>query len=248
MKNEINLDFSSNQEITDALNYLMHNYDEIAEHAFENSGILFYDRITGNKLTLESEIHPEIPNYSELAFFMKAAENENNIGQVLKYIQLVIEKNKNKSIWMNDEIQMGLSAGFALAYTDKKYVTNFIDLLRTFDMDHEVYEPFFIELLLNKWEICNEILLLLAARSGSITGQWGIEDYEIPSLTDEQKKIFVKYLFEDILNTKAVFPELLINALEFLSISVNNQKFESYFEHHKPLYNKSNIPDLNDIN
>lgn len=247
MKNEIKLDFSSNQEITDALNYLMQNYDEVAEHAFANSGILFYDRTSGSEMTLESEIHPMIPDYSELTFFMKAAENENNTGQLLKYIQLVIEKNKNKSIWMNEEIQMGLSAGFALAYNDKSYITNFIDLLRTFDMDHAVYEDFFIELLLNKWEICNETLLLLAAKSGSINGQWGIENYEIPPFNEEQKKMFVKYLFEDSLYRRHSYSDLLIDALELVGIAVNHQKFESYFKHYEPLYNESNIPDLSDI-
>ncbi|NMH87698.1 hypothetical protein [Flavivirga algicola] len=247
MKNEISLDLSSNQDILNTINHLMHNFNEIAKDSWDNSGIEFHNSLNDTLITLEASIHPNIPGYSELAFYLKATENKDNFNKIAEYIQLVIEKNSVKPIWMNEEIPMGLSAGFSLANADKRYIINFIDLLRTLDLNHEVYETFFIEILLGKWKICDETLLLLAARSGSLSGQWGIENYEIPPLNPEQKNTYIKYLLEDTLKSKVIDTGLLIDALEFLDISIDNEKFKSLFKNYKPIFNESNIPILNHL-
>ncbi len=247
MKHKISLKLSSNQDILDTLNYLIDNYDEIAKNSYENSGLEFYDNSTKNLIELDTPLHPEIPNYSELAFYLKVINNKNNFEKVEKFTQIVIEKNNPKSIWMNEEIQMGLSAAFALAFKDKRCIFNFVNVLRTFDLNHEVYEPFFIELLFKKWDICDETLFLLATRSGSISGQWGIENYEIPKLDGEQKNKFMRYLLEDTFKSKVVYSDLLIDSLEFLKISIDIKKFKSLFEHYKPLFNESNIPTLSHL-
>jgi len=247
MKHKINVKMSSNQDILNTLTYLIDNYDEIAKDSYENSGLEFYDNSTNNLIELDKSLHPEIPNYSELAFYLTVVRNKNTFEKVEKLTQIVIEKNSSKSIWMDEEIQMGLSPAFALAFEDKKYISNFVNVLRTFDLNHEVYEPFFIELLFEKWEICDETLFLLAARSGSISGQWGIENYKIPKLDVEQKNKFIRYLLEDTLKSKAVYSDLLIDSLNFLEISIDTEKFDSLFEHYKPLFNKNNIPSLNHL-
>lgn len=244
MKHKINLNLFSDQDILNTLNYLIDNYDEIAKDSYENSGLEFYDNSTNNLIELDTSLHPEIPNYSELAFYLTVVGDKNNFEKAEKFTQTVIEKNSSKSIWMNEEIQMGLSAAFALAFEDKRYVLNFVNVLRTFDLNNEVYEPFFIELLLEKWEICDETLFLLAARSGSISGQWGIEEYDIPTLNNLQKNKFITYLLEDTLKSKTVFVDILLDSMESLNITINHEKFKSLFEHHKPLFDEDNIPSL----
>jgi hypothetical protein len=225
----------------------MNDYEELSKDILNNSGLEFYDSSTNNLLKLEAPIHPEIPNYSELAFYLTAVENENALEHIEKITQIAIRKNKPRPIWMNEEIQMGLSAAFALAFKDKKYIANFVNVLRTFDLDHGVYEDFFIELLLKKWETCDEMLFLIAAKSGSIMGQWGIENFEIPKLDHEQKSKFMKYLLEDTLKSKVVHSDLLIDALAILDISIDIEKFKKLFEHYKPLFNEATIPSLSPI-
>ncbi|WP_459212214.1 hypothetical protein [Aquimarina rhabdastrellae] len=143
--------------------------------------------MTGNLIVLENSIHPKIPNYSELAFYLKVIKTSGSIEKLKKITQIVIHRNSIEPVWMNEEIPMGLSIVFALAFHDKRYIFDFVTVLRTFDLNHEVYESFFIELLLNKWKICDQTLFLLAARSGSLSGQWGIEGYDIPKLNTVQK-------------------------------------------------------------
>ncbi len=247
MKHKITLNIASSQDIIKTLDYLMDNYDEIAKDSYEDSGLEFYDNSTNNVIELDASIHPEIPNYSELAFYLNVVDNEEVLEKVEKFTQMVIEKNSSKSIWMNDEVQMGLSATFALAFKDKRYISNFVDVLRTFNLNHEVYEPFFIELLVEKWGICDETLFLLATRSVSIEGQWGIDEYELPELNSEQKDKFVTYLLKDTLKAKVVFSDVLLDTIEILEIPVDANKFESLFEYDKPQFNEDNIPDLSDL-
>ncbi len=142
---------------------------------------------------------------------------------------------------MNDELQKGLNAAFALAFSDEKYIYDFVNVLRTFDLNNEVYEPFFIDLLLDKWMICDEVLFLLAARSGSISDQWGFEKLEIPTLNGDHKNKFLTYLLEDALKSKTVFSENLLDSMELLDIVVDPEKFSRLFEHYKPLFQKDNI-------
>lgn len=241
---EIKVNLGSSQDVLNTLDFLIKNYNDIAKNSYNNSGLKFYDSTTHNLIRLETALHPEIPNYSELAFFLFVVEDENNFEKIEKFTQTVIENNKPKSVWMNEEIQMGLSAAFALAFKNKSYIPNFVTVLRTFNLNNEVYEPVFIELLLKKWNTCDEALYLLAARSCSISGQWGIENYTIPKLDHEQKNKFISYLLHDALKAKAVYSDILIDALHFLEINVDTKTFESYFGPYNPLYNEKNRPNI----
>lgn len=244
MNHTIKTDLSSNDDILKTLDHIYSNYDLIAKDSNENSGIEFYDQSTNGLIVLEKPIHPEIPNYSELAFYLKVVGQDNAIEKIHKITQKAIEKNSPKALWMNEEIQMGLSPAFALAFYNKNYIKNFIDVLQTFDLNHEVYDPFFIEILLDKWKICDETLQLLAARSCSISGQWGIENYKIAPLDTTQKNKFIVYLLEDSLLVKFADAELLLDAMEFLDIKVDPTAFESLFKYYKPLFTKETIPTI----
>lgn len=242
MTHQIKVAVSSPPEVLKTLNELIDQYQEIAAKASANSGLEFIDTQTNQPLTLEESIHPEIPNYSELAFYMKVVQDPNNHQTLERYTQKVIQHNKDTSLWMNPEIQMGLSAAFALGYTDQKYIHTFVDVLRTFDLNHEVYEPYFIELILQKWGLSEDTLYLLASRAGSLSGQWGIENYQVPELSSSQKNQFIGYLLKDSLNSKYVESELLIDALGLLDIQVNTEQFESLFERYKPVFDQDHIP------
>lgn len=247
MNNTIKTNLSSNEDILKTLDHIYSNYDLIAKDSYENSGIEFYDQSTDDLIVLEKAIHPEIQNYSELAFYLKVVNQDNAVEKIHKITQKAIEKNSPKALWMNEEIQMGLSPAFALAFHNKNYIKNFIRVLQTFDLNHEVYETFFIELLLDKWKICDETLQLLAARSCSISGQWGIENYDIASLNTTQKNKFIGYLLEDTLVAKSADAELLLDAMELLHIKVDPTAFESHFKYYKPLFTKDTIPAVKHI-
>ncbi len=250
MDNRIEVDLENSESVSAVLDYLTNDFDSICKTASANGGIE-YGRIISNSFdAYEIKIHDEIPSYSELAFFMKAVENEENTSRVSRYVQIAAERNNKEKIWFDDEMPMGLNAAFALAGKDKKYIDDFIDLLRTCDMDHEVYQCFFIDLLLDKWKICDETLNLLAARSGSIVGQFGLEDiekYEIDDLTDEQKSYYFKCLMEDSLKSPAVYPDLLIDAMELLDINVDQDKFSDLFDGYSPAFDSSGLPVLYDV-
>ena len=246
-KNEIEIDIAKPLSISQTLDYLLDSFDHICDLAESNGGIQYGTNENGIFKALESEIHPKIPSYSELSFFIKATENKDNLDQIQTYLQKVIKKNESKVLWFDDEMLMGLNAAFALAFNDSTYISDFVDLLRSCDMNHEVYQTYFIEILLSKWGICKETVSLLAARSGSISGQYGIEAYNIPELMDEQKALFVENLFKDALKSKAVFPDLLIDALEFLEISIDSNKFKAFFNQHKPTFKESDSPGFSDI-
>ncbi len=82
MKHIIKVDLSSNQNILKTLDYISNNYDEIAKDSYENSGIEFYDQLTGKLIELEKPVHPKIPNYSELAFYLTAVQEDNSKDKI----------------------------------------------------------------------------------------------------------------------------------------------------------------------
>jgi len=166
---------------------------------------------------------------------------------IVDFIKCVMNENKFRQIWMNEEIPLGLSAAFALAYYVKEHIQTFIELLRTFNLNFEVYEEFFMQVLLNKWGKCEETIALLAARAGSLSGQWGIENLEFEALSDDEKVTYVHHMFEDSLHSEDVYNGNLMDAMEFLQIPFSKDSFVELFKHTTPLYTKENIPKHEDI-
>ncbi len=248
-KFEVNLE--NPLSIADTLDRLLANIGALCETAVEKNGIetglrygVYKD---GNFIEHTCKVHDRIPLYSELAFFLQSAKNTANTNKILKYVQFIMAKNKVEKVWLDDEMPMGLNASFSLAYTNKEYISDFINFLRTVDMNHEVYQVYFIKILLNRWGICDPILKLLAARAGSISGQFGLEGCDIPSLSDDQKKAFFEYLLKDSLSARAVFPDLLKDALDQLGVVVTKDKFNRLFNRYNPIFSLTNIPDLNNV-
>lgn len=239
MNNKIIVDIENPLDVSNALDTILNNLDDLCKNAIENNGVKYtnheytgmkYGKYEGkNFVEYKVELHTDMPSYSELAFFLNAAKESNNTDKILTFIKHIIQKNKTQKVWLDDEMPMGLNASFALAYNGKKYISNFIDFLRTTDMNHEVYQPIFIELLEKKWGICNETIELLAARSSSISGQWGVECHDTLDLSNEQKRYYLECLLKDTLFSKRIYPDILIEACQTLGISIHTDKFSKLF-------------------
>ena len=230
MKNNIIIvDIDDSIDVSKKLDFMITKLDNLCEYARENGGIRFGKYQENNFVEYEINLHDNLPSYSELVFFLSAAEDSNNINKILTFIQEIKQKNQIKKTWLDEEMPMGLNASFALAYNDKKYISEFIDFLRTCDMNHEVYQFIFIELLENKWQVCNEIIELLAARTNSISGQWGVLEHKRLDLTTEQKKHYLVCLLKDVLFSKNIDTDILIEGCETLGVSVDKNKFNSLF-------------------
>lgn len=201
----------------------------MCENAREKGGIRFGKYQENNFVEYKINLHREMPSYSELVFFLSAVEDSNNINKIIAFIKQIMQRNLVEKTWLDDEMPMGLNASFALAYNDKKYISEFINFLRTCDMNLEVYQTMFIELLENKWQICYEVLELLAARTNSISGQWGVEEHERLDLSSEQKKHYLMCLLKDALFSKRVNTDILIQGCEILGVSIDEDKFNSLF-------------------
>jgi|GEM_PF-2478164 len=252
-ENMVEVDLQERESISKVLDYLNSNLADIAKIASENGGVR-YGKISGGEFQeYGEELFEEIPPRSELVFFTEAVKDKDDAQKVQKYVNSIAEMNNAEELWFDDETPMGLNAAFALAFEDKQYVADFINLLRKCDMDHEVYQAAMMAELLKKWGLQDEMIKLLAARSGSITGQFGLEEtfYEggipIPEFSESQKEKYFKYLMEDSLESKAVFPELLVDAMEYVGIEVSQEKFSALFKMHEPKFNKDNLPKLGDI-
>ncbi|WP_298952971.1 hypothetical protein [uncultured Nonlabens sp.] len=235
--NTIIVDIEDTVDVSNKLDIVLKNLDELCETAQKNEGLRFGKYHENNFVEYEINLHRDMPSYSELVFFLSAVKDGKNIDKIKKFVQDIMQRNLVKKTWLDDEMPMGLNASFALAYTDKKYISNFIDFLRTCDMNHEVYQAVFIELLEKKWKTCHEILGLLAARSNSIAGQWGIEGHEKLELSAGQKKHYLQCLLQDTLFSINIDTDLLIEACETLGVLIDENKFNSLFINRGPFSN-----------
>lgn len=244
MKNKIYVSLESKENVTAILNYILSDYEGIAKDSYDNSGLEIIDIATGDEFVLASPVHAQIPNYSELAFYTELVKDSYTHALIVETLQENITKNATKVLRMNDEIPMGLSAAFALAYHDKKYISLFVDFLRTLNLNYEVLEPFFIDALITKWQIISETLYLIAARTCSISGQWSLETLTIPKLNKEEKNQYLNFLLADALHAKAVYPDILLETMATLEIPINAENFTALFSNYKPIYNQSNISSI----
>lgn len=246
--NIIIVDIEDSVDVSKKLDIIINKLDDLCKNARKNGGIRFGKYQENNFVEYEINLHEDMPSYSELVFFLSAIEDGNNINKIRTFIQDIMQRNLVKKTWLDDEMPMGLNASFALAYNDKKYISEFIDFLRTCDMNHEVYQVIFIELLENKWQNCHEILELLAARTNSIAGQWGIEEHEKLDLSAGQKKHYLMCLLKDTLFSKNIQTDILIEGCETLGISIDENKFNSLFINRgafsNPRFEMTDIPYL----
>lgn len=244
-QHRLSLNPSSPQDLLATLQHLGAFLSELPGPIWPDAELSFWDSATQRPLALDAPIHPEIPNFSELAFYLIAADHPACLPGIEAITRIAIKKNRPRPVWVNAEVQLGLSAAFALAHQDPRYLPRFVAVLRSLDLKHEVYEDFLIGLLLDRWPVGDEVLQLLAARSGSIAGQFGIENLPVPALDRAHKGLYLRHLLEDCLQAPVVHADLLVDALQRLDIAIDFEHFETLFVNRRPVFTEHNIPTLN---
>jgi hypothetical protein len=121
--------------------------------------------------------------YDEEAFFNIAATNDSLINVILEYINVTDHGDEGTRISMpeNDSYEShpaGTFAALALVAQDKKHIGNYIDFLKTNDLDHEMMQMWHIKDIVEKYSWCEETARLVIARGVSCCGQSGKEQFD----------------------------------------------------------------------
>jgi hypothetical protein len=121
---------------------------------------------------------------SETVFYRSAVIFPELRGDVLKLVQQILSLNKNpekdwyRCLWANEEVPAGTDAIQELVMADPSFLPNYVDFLRTNDMDHEVYQSWYIRYLVHRLGASPGMAELLVARALGCCGQFGAEDVE----------------------------------------------------------------------
>lgn len=114
-------------------------------------------------------------------FFDEAAKYSNLSALILKYCDITDDGEEGSRIWIMDEYDEGPPAGtyaiLALVSQNKKWIPNYIDFLRTNDLDHEFEQMWNIKSIIDKYGWINETCRLAIARNISCCGQGGTEQF-----------------------------------------------------------------------
>ncbi len=143
----------------------------------------------GNKLVSVSfKIAYKVPgkkalNFDEEKIFKEAAPYDSLAGAMLEYIRATEKGDEGSRVMMpeNDEYESHPAGTFAilsLVLRDKKWIADYIDFLRTNDMDSEVMQRWHIIEIIEKYGWCEETSKLAIARNVSCCGQEGKEQFE----------------------------------------------------------------------
>lgn len=118
-------------------------------------------------------------------FYKKALEYgfHSKLEKFIKNIIKIAGK-ASTSVWENEEDPLGLSAAAFLALSDSKYIALYTEFIMTNDMDHEVNQIGYNELIISKYGWNKETLILMAKYVSS-GGQHGDEVLEIHLEEDE---------------------------------------------------------------
>ncbi len=135
----------------------------------------------------------------EMALFEKIVKHKELLEFINKYVNTAANGKYGTRIWEDSETPLGNGAMIALVETDKKYIKNYIDFLRTCDLDHEV----------SQWGDISDIGYnsetseLAIARLMSCAGQHGKEQFEdflengLETYITENKKTFLTALIAE---------------------------------------------------
>jgi len=214
----VNLD--NENDLKNNLTYLIEMFStgEIKKYLKENDDSLdlnFGKEIDGSfieyKPTIKAIIDPldEVDVVlidSEAAFFEATSKFENLVPLMKLLIEYLTSYNKfvgkYKTLMKTEEETYGLKASAILMRKDKSYCSTYGDLLRTFDMDHEVYEGALVQDAIETHGFCKETLALLAIRLFSACGQQGGEDFQmIVEESNLEEKLDSKNLYNSFLES-----------------------------------------------
>lgn len=182
--NHIIIDINDANKIIQMLQWFTLNISEVEKRIEPENPYIFGIIQNGNFVEYElpddsplSEYYNRMLNKNVFYFFGEIAQNEKIQPHLLEYVKVL-----NGEIWMDEELPFGLQEAFALAFGNKRYITDFAKYLHSNDLDHETCQGFIIDMLVKKWGKCTEILNLIAAR-GILLGQNGL--YQIQELAEK---------------------------------------------------------------
>lgn len=119
---------------------------------------------------------------TEKFFFKEAARHHSISNLLLEYCKSTDNGEEGSRIWIMDEYDQGPPAGtyaiLALVNRSQIWVPNYIEFLRTNDLDHEVEQMWDIRAILEKYGWCEETTRLAIARKVSCCGQAGTEQFK----------------------------------------------------------------------
>ncbi|WP_289045943.1 hypothetical protein [uncultured Olleya sp.] len=117
----------------------------------------------------------------EQAFFAQVAKHNSLSSLILDYCKVTDNGEEGTRIWLMSEYDEGPPAGtyaiLALTNQHKKWIPNYINFLRTNDLDHEVEQMWHIKSIIEKYGWCKETCSLAIARNISCCGQGGKEQF-----------------------------------------------------------------------
>ena len=118
----------------------------------------------------------------EKALFQQVAKYNNLAPLILDYCNVTDDGEEGSRVMITHEYDEGPPAGtyaiLALVDQDKKWISNYIEYLRTNALDHEVEQMWDIKNIITKYGWCKETYELAIARQISCCGQSGRTQFE----------------------------------------------------------------------
>ncbi len=146
---------------------VIHHHDNRLEH------IKFQIQFKNNNNTIH--------NLDEESFFKEAATHESLSELILGYCKVTDDGEEGTRIYISHEYDEGSPAGtyaiLALVNQDKKWISSYIDFLRTNDLDHEVEQMWHIRAVIDKYQWSEDTCRLAIARNISCCGQSGRQQF-----------------------------------------------------------------------
>ncbi len=151
----------------------------------EQTGMSYHhdNRVESIKFFIEfSDEKGNVQKLEEKEFFENVAEHPVLAPKVLEYCRVTDDGEEGTRIWIADEFDEGPPAGtfaiLGLVHQDKKWIPDYIEFLRTNDLDHEVEQQWQIKGIIDKYGWCNETSRLAIARNVSCCGQGGTQQFK----------------------------------------------------------------------
>ncbi|WP_299899077.1 hypothetical protein [uncultured Aquimarina sp.] len=152
--------------LEESRNKILEEYTYVYEFEYQ-----FYDE--KDELILAKSAYSYFDELIEKGVSFEALHNK-----LWQFIDRSYYKENDARFWRDSETPVGSTAASLLALYDKKYIENYINFLRTNDMDHEVDQYGDINTIIEKYGVCEETLSLAIARACSVCGQHGSEQFE----------------------------------------------------------------------
>ncbi|QXP58999.1 hypothetical protein [Olleya sp. HaHaR_3_96] len=147
----------------------------------------------------------------EKALFQQIAKYNNLAPLLLDYCKVTDDGEEGSRIMITHDYDEGPPAGtyaiLALVDRNKKWISNYIEFLRTNDLDHEVEQMWDIKSIIKKYGWCKETYQLAIARNISCCGQSGKEQFK--SLIKEGLKASL-----DNKNNKTLFLDSILKEFQ----------------------------------